>query len=55
MGVPDHVMESITGHLSRRMLEYYSKIRLEAKRKALDELDAHREQATKEEARVPVQ
>ena len=23
MGVPDHVMESITGHLSRRMLEHY--------------------------------
>ena len=37
MGVPDHVMESITGHLSRRMLEHYSHIRLDAKRKALVE------------------
>ena len=24
MGVADHVLESITGHLSRRMLEHYS-------------------------------
>ena len=42
LGVPDHVMESISGHLSRRMLEHYSHIRLEAKRKALEELDARR-------------
>ncbi len=45
MGVPDHAMESISGHLSRRMLEHYSHVRLEAKRKALEELDAWREQA----------
>ena len=31
-GEPDHVVESITGHLSRRMLEHYSHIRLKAKR-----------------------
>jgi integrase len=37
-GEPDHVIESITGHLSRRMLEHYSHIRLAAKRKALDRL-----------------
>ena len=43
MGVPDHVMESITGHLSRRMLEHYSHIRLDAKRKALDALNEWRE------------
>ena len=42
MGVPDHVMESITGHLSRRMLEHYSHIRLEAKRKALESLEGWR-------------
>ena len=42
MGVPDHVIESITGHLSRRMLEHYSHIRLEAKRQALEALDARR-------------
>jgi hypothetical protein len=32
-GVPDHVMESISGHLSRRMLEHYSHVRLQAKGK----------------------
>lgn len=37
-GEPDHVVESITGHLSRRMLEHYSHIRLAAKRRALDGL-----------------
>lgn len=42
MGIPDHVIESITGHLSRRMLEHYSHIRLDAKKKALDELDSRR-------------
>ena len=36
---PDHVVESITGHLSRRMLEHYSHIRLKAKKAALDRLD----------------
>jgi integrase len=35
-GEPDHVVESITGHLSRRMLEHYSHIRLSAKKAALD-------------------
>ena|SRR5215472_5499709 len=40
-GVPDHVMESIGGHLSRRMLEH-SHVRIEAKREALDALDARR-------------
>jgi integrase len=39
-GEPDHVVESITGHLSRRMLEHYSHIRLAAKRTALDRLAA---------------
>ena len=40
MGVADHVLESISGHLSRRMLEhYYSHIRIDAKRQALDALD----------------
>jgi integrase len=38
-GEPDHVVESITGHLSRRMLEHYSHIRLHAKKAALDRLD----------------
>ena len=38
-GEPDHVVESTTGHLSRRMLEHYSHIRLKAKKQALDRLD----------------
>ncbi len=38
-GEPDHVVESITGHLSRRMLEHYSHIRINAKKAALDRLD----------------
>ncbi|HET9265091.1 MAG TPA: tyrosine-type recombinase/integrase [Vicinamibacterales bacterium] len=37
-GEPDHVVESITGHLSRRMLEHFSHIRLNGK-KRLDRLD----------------
>jgi hypothetical protein len=39
-GEPDHVVESITGHLSRRMFEHYSHIRLNAKKAAVDRLDA---------------
>ena len=42
MGVPDHVIESITGRLSRRMLEHYSHVRLEAKRQGLEALNARR-------------
>lgn len=41
-GERDHVVESITGHLSRRMLEHYSHIRLSAKKRALDRLGADR-------------
>jgi integrase len=41
-GEPDHVVESITGHLSRRMLEHYSHIRLAAKRAALERLERPR-------------
>jgi hypothetical protein len=33
---------AITGHLSRRMLEPYSHIRIDAKRQALDALDVQR-------------
>ena len=46
MGVADHVLESISGHLSRRMLEHYSHIRIDAKRQALDALDDLRRRAT---------
>ncbi len=34
----DQVIRSIAGHVSQRMLEHYSHVRLEAKRKALDAL-----------------
>ncbi len=37
-GEPDHVVESITGHLFRRMLEHYSHIRIAAKKRTLDRL-----------------
>jgi integrase len=46
-GEPDHVVESITGHLSRRMLEHYSHIRLNAKKAALDRLDESRKLSRK--------
>ncbi len=36
------VLESISGHQSRRMLEHYSHIRIDAKRQTLDALDAAR-------------
>jgi integrase len=37
-GHADQTIMAIAGHLSRRMLEHYSHIRLEAKRKALESL-----------------
>jgi hypothetical protein len=42
MGVPDSVLKSIAGHITQRMLDHYSHIRLTAKRQALDGLDAYR-------------
>jgi hypothetical protein len=42
MGVADHALEPISGHLSRRMLEHYSHIRIDAKRQALVAVDAAR-------------
>jgi hypothetical protein len=45
MGVADHALESISGHLSRRVLEHYSHIRIDAKRQALDALDTARRNA----------
>jgi hypothetical protein len=47
LGVADHVLESISGHLSRRMLEHYSHIRIDAKRQALDALGNARRGAEK--------
>jgi len=37
---PDATIQAISGHLSRKMLEHYSHVRLEAKRRAGESLDA---------------
>lgn len=37
---PDATIQAISGHLSRKMLEHYSHVRLEAKRQAVAALDA---------------
>ena len=39
---------AIAGHISCKMLDYYSKPRMDAKRKALEELDAWRNRAMQE-------
>jgi integrase len=39
-GAGDDVIMSIAGHVSRAMLSRYSHVRMEAKRKALDEIAA---------------
>jgi integrase len=36
---PDAIIQAISGHLSRKMLEHYSHVRLAAKRRALEALD----------------
>lgn len=42
---PDATIQAISGHLSRKMLEHYSHVRLEAKRRAVESLDALKGQA----------
>ncbi len=37
-GCSKEVIEAAAGHVSRKMMEHYSHIRMQAKRKALDEL-----------------
>ena len=41
-GEPDHVIEAMTGHLSRRMLEHYSHQRLKAKGQMLTRMEERR-------------
>ncbi len=41
----DATIQAISGHLSRKMLEHYSHVRLEAKRRAVEALDALNAQA----------
>jgi integrase len=40
---PDATIQAISGHLSRKMLEHYSHVRLEAKRRAVELLDSQRQ------------
>jgi hypothetical protein len=40
------VVEAITGHLSRRMLEHYSRQRLKAKGEALTRMEERRKKVT---------
>ena len=52
-GAGDEVIMSIAGHVSRAMLSRYSHVRMEAKRRALDEIVARQNAADekrKEEA-----
>jgi integrase len=35
-GVPEAAVTSIAGHVSRKMMEHYSHVRMEAKRKAVE-------------------
>jgi integrase len=52
-GAGDEVIMSIAGHVSRAMLSRYSHVRMEAKRRALDEIAARQRAADekrKEEA-----
>jgi integrase len=37
-GVPDAAMQSIAGHLSKKMLDHYSHVRMAAKRQAVETL-----------------
>jgi hypothetical protein len=37
-GAPEAAVLSIAGHVSRKMMEHYSHIRMEAKRKAIEGL-----------------
>ena len=44
-GAGDEVIMSIAGHVSRAMLSRYSHVRMEAKRRALDEIAARQRTA----------
>jgi hypothetical protein len=44
-GAGDEVIMSIAGHVSRAMLSHYSHVRMEAKRRALDEIAARQRAA----------
>jgi hypothetical protein len=50
-GAGDEAIMSIAGHVSRAMLSRYSHVRMEAKRRALDEI-ASRQRAADEKRRA---
>ena len=39
-GAPDATLMAISGHMSRRMLEHYSHVRMKAKREAVEKLSS---------------
>jgi integrase len=45
-GEPEHVIEAVTGHLSRRMLEHYSHQRLKAKGQMLARMEERRKKGS---------
>jgi integrase len=45
-GEPEHVIEAVTGHLSRRMLEHYSHQRLKAKGQMLARMEERRQKGS---------
>ena len=40
MGASDATLMAVAGHMSRRMLEHYSHVRMAAKRTALEKLES---------------
>ena len=53
-GAGDEVIMSIAGHVSRAMLSRYSHVRMEAKRRALDEI-ATRQRAADEKRKQEIE
>jgi hypothetical protein len=54
-GAGDEVIMSIAGHVSRAMLSRYSHVRMEAKRRALDEISARQRAADEKRQNEAVQ
>ena len=62
-GAGDEVIMSMAGHVSRAMLSRYSHVRMEAKRRALDEIAARqraaeerrRQEAGRQQCPIPIQ
>ena len=52
-GAGDEVIMSIAGHVSRAMLSRYSHVRMEAKRRALDEIAARQRAADEKRPTLP--